>query len=124
MDIRVVPILPVHDLAVAEEFYAGFGLEVERYSDSYAWVRMAGCELWHLDVRPELEIAGNATSVYVFVDRLDELHAGLVAAAADPSPLRDEPWGMREFSVTDPSGNRLRVGQPSSHAHAHGDSDS
>ena len=40
-----------------------------------------------------------------------------LAAEADPTPLRDEPWGMREFSVTDPSGNRLRVGEPSAHGH-------
>jgi hypothetical protein len=26
------------------------------------------------------------------------------------NPPRDEPWGMREFTVVDPSGNLLRIG--------------
>jgi hypothetical protein len=25
-------------------------------------------------------------------------------------PIRDTPWGMREFSVVDPSGNLIRIG--------------
>jgi uncharacterized glyoxalase superfamily protein PhnB len=28
------------------------------------------------------------------------------------TPLVDQPWGMREFALTDPSGNRLRIGRP------------
>jgi uncharacterized glyoxalase superfamily protein PhnB len=25
--------------------------------------------------------------------------------------LADEPWGMREFTLTDPSGNHVRIGR-------------
>jgi uncharacterized glyoxalase superfamily protein PhnB len=28
-------------------------------------------------------------------------------------PIKDTPWGMREFAVVDPSGNLLRIGTPS-----------
>jgi len=38
-------------------------------------------------------------------------HARWAAAGLPVSQLRAEQWGMVEFSVTDPSGNRLRVGR-------------
>ena len=38
-------------------------------------------------------------------------HARWAAAGLPVSQLRAKPWGMVEFSVTDPSGNRLRVGR-------------
>lgn len=27
------------------------------------------------------------------------------------TPIEDTPWGMREFTLTDPSGNNVRVGR-------------
>jgi hypothetical protein len=26
--------------------------------------------------------------------------------------IADQPWGMREFTLTDPSGNAVRIGRP------------
>jgi uncharacterized glyoxalase superfamily protein PhnB len=25
-------------------------------------------------------------------------------------PVQDQPWGLREFTATDPDGNRIRIG--------------
>lgn len=52
-------------------------------------------------------------SCYVYVGDADALYAELVAkgANAQGKPI-SQPWGLREFSVLDPEGNRLTFGQP------------
>jgi hypothetical protein len=59
--------------------------------------------------------------VNVRVDKVDELFQkyikrGLDTSKKEESPVHQGPlnqsWGMREFYVTDPSGNTLRFGKP------------
>ena len=48
----------------------------------------------------------------LFVENVDALHAEHVSRSAPISePLRDEPWGLREYSVSDPHGHRLRFAE-------------
>jgi uncharacterized glyoxalase superfamily protein PhnB len=55
---------------------------------------------------PFSERAPGAASVYVVTERPDELFDRAVAAGAGVfAPLRDEDYGSRGFSVTDPEGN-------------------
>ena len=52
-------------------------------------------------------------SCYIYVEDADSLHAELVASGADVrSEPVSRPWGLREFEVLDPEGNRLTFGQP------------
>lgn len=39
-------------------------------------------------------------------------HQRLTTAALPVSQVEDMPWGMHEFTLTDPSGNRVRIGRP------------
>jgi catechol 2,3-dioxygenase-like lactoylglutathione lyase family enzyme len=56
---------------------------------------------------------GGIGSCYVYVRDADELHAELWARGAmvQGGPI-SQPWGLREFQVLDPEGNRLTFGQP------------
>ena len=38
-------------------------------------------------------------------------HARVVAAGLNITSVEDRPWGMHEFTLTDPSGNNIRVGR-------------
>jgi hypothetical protein len=38
-------------------------------------------------------------------------HARTANAGLEVTPLADQPWGMRELSLTDPSGNHVRIGR-------------
>ena len=60
-----------------------------------------------------------ATSVVcIFCRGVDALHADLGERGANiTSPLKDEPYGMREFTVTDPDGHQLIFGQGTSETH-------
>lgn len=106
----IVPILPVRSLDEAERLHETMGLQVERYDDGYAWVRIQGHEIWHLRLVEGLDPDSNPTSIYVFIEELDATHRGLVEAGLVPTPIVDTPWGMRETSVRDPSGNLVRLG--------------
>jgi len=60
-------------------------------------------------------------AINVRVSDVDSLFEKYIARGLDTSPKKNSPvhhgplnqsWGMREFYVTDPSGNTLRFGRP------------
>jgi uncharacterized glyoxalase superfamily protein PhnB len=51
---------------------------------------------------------------YLINDDVDDWHARFVAAGLAVTPIEDMPWGMHEFTLTDPSGNHIRVGRNTS----------
>lgn len=109
----VTPILRLFDLGQTQEFYVGFlGFEVRwehRFEENlpvYMEVVRGGCVLHlsehHGDVSP-------GSAVRVRVADIAALHHELTAKNyrfARPG-LSETPWGTREMSITDPSGNRL-----------------
>ena len=114
----LIPILPVRDLTEADGFWSRVpGVTLERYDEAYAFVMVRGHEVAHLVVVPGLDPASNHAATYLHVPDVDSWHAELDRAGVPVTPLRDEPWGMREASTADPSGNLLRFG---THAQAGG----
>ncbi len=94
-------------------FYRGLGFEVASYDDGYAWVRHCGWELFHLAAGPGLNGGPSSAAAYVHVGDADAWRAALTRTAPDETigPVADTPWGMREFSFSDPSGNVIRIGR-------------
>jgi predicted enzyme related to lactoylglutathione lyase len=108
----VQPIMSVTDLAAATAFYRAAGFDVDEYDAGYAFVGRNGQELLHLTV-PEDGKGPGRSECYIHTDQVDAWHADWNAAGIMVSPVADQPWGMHEFSVQDPSGNRLRIGRNS-----------
>ncbi|KAA9105503.1 bleomycin resistance protein [Microbacterium rhizomatis] len=121
-------ILPVADLARAVAFYRGIGFDVdESDAGAYAFVESGGTR-FHLSESPGFDPFVNAGMVYLYVDDPDAVHAmlGIEDLRLDHAalvkrwrrgeslarirPVRDEPWGTREFSFADPDNNLVRVG--------------
>lgn len=107
----MVPVFSVTDMDRAFAFYTGvLGLE-KRWEwgepVDYACVATEHSELF-------LCLNGQGTPgawLYLFVPDAAAWHARIVDRAwSEISELRDEPWGMREFTVRDPDGNVLRIG--------------
>ena len=103
----VIPVLRVADAAVAAAWYARLGFAVtfeHRYAadyPAYVGIRREGAQI-HLsehtgDARPD-------TLVYLWVDDIDPITSefGVV--------VEEAPWAM-EVELTDPDGNRVRLGQ-------------
>lgn len=107
MSERVVPILHVSDARATAKWYARLGFELEgehRFAPGmpiYAFLKRGGSSL-HLsehegDARPD-------TLVYFYVDDVDSI------AAEFGVEVKDQPWGTREVWLSDPDGNRWRIG--------------
>lgn len=72
------------------------------------------CVSLHLEPAARGAEALGLGAVPVFTPAVDALHAEAVAAGCPiERPPQDYPYGMREFSVRDPDGNRLTFGQSS-----------
>ena len=117
---QITPFLHVPDLAAALEFFCGvLRFELVVRHSNYAYVELGGCGLRLLE-EPTRKLTpdGKArVTVYVDVADVDGLHAELAPALATlppdrVEPLKNMPYGQREFQVRMPDGDWLNFGAP------------
>ncbi|MFB7087242.1 bleomycin resistance protein [Streptomyces sp. NPDC056296] len=123
---KTIPILPCRTLQPVLDFYTALGFEVtfrQRSPNPYAVVERGGIELQFFGLR-QYEPAESVSTCYVLTDDVDGLHAAFRAglkAAYGRVPtrglprigqLKDMSYGVRQFLMSDPGGNCVRVGQP------------
>src|SRR5262245_26198500 len=115
---RPEPVLPSRNLDETRAFYRRLGFTP--WFDGRSW---AGYELMsrgnlvvHFFEKPDLIPAQSESGCYWRVTDADRLYERC-AALGLPSdgiprltPPCDQPWGMREFVLVDPSGNLVRIG--------------
>ncbi|HEX7275855.1 MAG TPA: VOC family protein [Acidimicrobiales bacterium] len=106
--VRAVPVLTADDLAGSVAFWTSAGFDVEVYAPDFAAAERDGVELHLVDPGGSDRERGAA---YLHVNDVDAVHEAWAAAGIPVSPVRDEPWGMREFNLVDPGGNRVRIGR-------------
>ncbi|HEX5163007.1 MAG TPA: VOC family protein [Steroidobacteraceae bacterium] len=108
--ITAIPVLRVADFKVAVPYYRDvLGFTVGFQYDDYATLQLDKAVL-HLSVPKPGKPAGGGT-VYLIRDEVDGYFGNIRArgAAPDTEPA-DQFYGMREFVVCDPDGNRLLFG--------------
>jgi len=117
LGVTSTPTLPVVNLTEAISFYerAGFGVRVYRENDDdpgdgFAFVDYDGRSVFDLDV-VDIDPERNGAGCYLIVDDSDAWHTRLTAARLPVTEIGDMPWGMREFTLTDPFGNHVRIGR-------------
>lgn len=117
-DETAIPTLPARDIDQSIAFYRQCGFTLVGRApapDDYAMLRRGDIEI-HLFGAPELDPATCYGGCYVRVTDADALHAEFAKLGFPTEgiprvgPPADQPWGMREFHVVDPSGNLLRIG--------------
>lgn len=133
MSEKTLPILPCRTIQPVLDFYTALGFEVtfqQRSPNPYAVVERGGIEL-HFFGMKQYEPTESVSTCYVLTDDVDGLHdafrAGLKAAYGKiPTrgfprigPLKDMSYGVRQFLMTDPGGNCIRVGQQTSEDQHH-----
>jgi len=109
--IVVTPTLPVSDMAQAIGFYETAGFDVEPYDDGFAFVELNDQGAFNLARHEAAQPATNGAGGYIMIDDVDGWHSRLLAAGLAVTPIEDMPWGMHEFTLTDPSGNHIRIGR-------------
>ena len=110
----VTPTLPVSDMTAATSFYEAAGFDVEHYDDGFAFVHLNDQSVFDLDLKPDIDPTTNGAGCYMIVAYVNGWHERLVAAGLPVTAVEDQPWNMHEFTLTDPSGNHIRIGQPTS----------
>jgi hypothetical protein len=103
-----IPILPSTDLDRTTAFYAQVGFaEAERH-DNYLLLHSGDVELHfahHDDAAP--------CRCFLFVADAAKLHQQLHRLdVGGVGPLTDQDYGLREFILTDPDRNEVRIGSP------------
>ena len=109
--IDVTPTLPVADMGQAIDFYERAGFDIERYDDGFAFVHYADQSVFDLDLAEGMTSDANRAGCYVITDEVDAWHDRFAAAGLPITAIEDMPWGMHEFTLTDPSGNHVRIGR-------------
>lgn len=105
-------IMPVRDIDEAVSFYERAGFDAHVYEGGgFAFIERHGENVFDLDNVTNLDPHTNGAGCYLVVPDVEEWHGQLDAAGLPVTPLEDQPWGMREFTLTDPNGNHLRIGK-------------
>lgn len=110
-------VIAVHDLARSAAWYRDvLGFEIHEVGDpGWRWFQRDACVILAgecPDALTPADTGDHAYFAYVDVDGIDAFHAGVLARGADTiKPLRDEPWGMREFGIRTIDGHRMMFGE-------------
>ncbi|GFE12776.1 hypothetical protein Sgleb_08230 [Streptomyces glebosus] len=133
MSEKTIPMLPCRTLQPVLDFYTALGFEVtfqQKSPNPYAVVERGGIQL-HFFGMKQYDPAESYSTCYIRTDDVDGLHEdfrtrlkaayGRIPARGLPriGPLKDTSHGVRQFLVTDPGGNCLRIGQQTSQDHHH-----
>lgn len=110
---RLIPMLPVASMPASVEFYGKLGFTVEKRNDGWRWAMLAcGDSRLMVDESIHLHPGIPRTSVlYLYPEDIVRFHAQLRANGIDVPELETSFYGMREFRMEDPDGNRLWIGQ-------------
>jgi uncharacterized glyoxalase superfamily protein PhnB len=112
---KVFPVFAVQNLGDALEYYR------DKLGFTIAWtwgdpVSRAGVVLDDVEIQLEgagLGAPGAPSVIYCHMNGVGEYYEACRARGADIAmELGDRPWGMRDFRVRDPNGNRIGFASP------------
>ena len=113
--VEIKAFLPAIDLEASKQFYLALGFEIPWSSEGLAHVRH-GNTSFLLQAFNEPSFAKNF-QMHLLVEDVDDWHAHVLSAdvaarfAVKVGDPEERPWGMRDFTLFDPSGVLWRVAQ-------------
>ena len=110
---RLIPMLPVKNMPASVAFYEKLGFSVERRQDDWGWamLRFDECRLMldqSINVHPD---APRQSVLYLYPDNIAEYHQQVRKNGLVVPDLNITFYGLTEFRLSDPDGNRLWIGQ-------------
>lgn len=110
---KLIPMLPVRSVDASVDFYRKLGFSVEQRNDEWSWamLRFDDCRLMvdqSINLHPG---AQRASVVYLYPDDISEYHRQVRSNGLVVPDLDVTFYGMTEFRLDDPDGNRLWIGQ-------------
>ncbi len=113
---RLIPMLPVATIDRSIEFYQKLGFDVERRNDDWRWamLRFDDCRLMVDQSINGHPVAPRLGVIYLYPSDIEEYHAHVRANGLNIPDLETTFYGLTEFRLDDPDGNRLWIGQNTS----------
>lgn len=110
---RLVPMQPVGSLSVSVAFYEKLGFVVEDRHDGWGWamLRCGDCRIMLDQSINQHAGAPRSAVLYFYPDDLVAFHRRAIASGLAVPPLETTFYGVTEFRLEDPDGNRLWIGQ-------------
>jgi len=110
---RLIPMLPVKSMPASVEFYRKLGFSVEKRNDGWRWamLSMGDCRLMvdeSINVHPD---SPRTAVLYLYPDAIEHYHDQVRRNGLKIPDLETTFYGMTEFRIDDPDGNRLWIGQ-------------
>lgn len=113
--VEIKAFVPARDFALSLDFYTALGFICGWQSDDMAYFHHDGCSflLQNFHVQEHTD----NFMMHLLVESADDLHREFLERGiaerfnvAIGAP-QDQPWGMRDFTLIDPSGVLWRIGQ-------------
>ena len=113
---RLIPMLPVKSMPASIEFYQKLGFSVEERNDEWRWAMLCfgECRLMvdqSINVHPGVP---RFSVLYLYPDDISDYHKQVRSNGLLIPDLDVTFYGMTEFRIDDPDGNRLWIGQNTS----------
>ncbi len=105
------PVFGVADVTRSVAWFKKAGFEVSLHDDTYAFAHRDRDLTIHLAQASDGELPGHGV-LYIHCQDADRVAEEWRQAGIEVDGPRDEDYGKREGSVTDPDGNRIRFGSP------------
>jgi catechol 2,3-dioxygenase-like lactoylglutathione lyase family enzyme len=110
----LIPMLPVKNLSRAVEFYCGkLGFQLEKRRDDWGWAMLRLDEARLMLDQSINKHPGQPRDavVYLYPDDITAYHQLVRDKGLELPELDTTFYGLTEFRIDDPDGNRLWVGQ-------------
>jgi uncharacterized glyoxalase superfamily protein PhnB len=113
---RLIPMLPVISMPASVEFYQKLGFDIEQRNDEWGWamLRFDECRLMvdqSINAHPGIP---RCSVLYLYPDDIAAYHQQARKQGLAVPELETTFYGMTEFRIDDPDGNRLWIGQDTS----------
>ena len=114
---KTTHVLAVPDLAASAAWYRDvLGFTIHALGDpGWRMFRLGACTIMAgecPDALPPAQLGDHSYFGYFIVGDIDAYHGQVVSRGAELcKPLRDEPWGMREFGMRTGDGQRIMFGR-------------
>ena len=113
---RLIPMLPVSSVSASIEFYRKLGFGVEKKNDAWGWAMLSFGEC-RLMVDQSINLQHEAprqSVIYLYPEDILEYHKQVRRNGVPAPDLEVTFYGLTEFRIDDPDGNRLWIGQDTS----------
>ena len=113
---RLIPMLPVKSISASIEFYQKLGFSVEKRNDDWRWAMLCfdECRLMvdqSINLHPPTPRQG---VIYLYPEGIVEYHRQVRENGIEIPDLEVTFYGLTEFRLDDPDGNRLWIGENTS----------